>query len=112
LRFGAGIGLEDLIIRHALGMKLDTMEREKRPAGVMMIPVLQAGTLIEIRGLDEAQSIPDIEEVTITAHLTQQVLPLPEGSIYLGFIFSRAETPDRVEAALREAYSHLVFVIK
>ena len=112
LRFGAGISLEDLIIRHALGIKLDTMEREKRPAGVMMIPVLKAGTLTEIRGIDEAQAVPDIEEVTITAHKTQQVLPLPEGSIYLGFIFSRAETPEHVEAALRQAYSHLEFVIE
>ena len=78
----------------------------------MMVPVLHAGILEEVRGLDEARAVPDIEEVTITAHITQQVLPLPEGSIYLGFIFGRAETPERVEAALREAYSHLEFVIK
>ena len=39
LRFGAGISLEELVIRHALGIELDSLERERRPAGVMMIPI-------------------------------------------------------------------------
>ncbi|HZS47455.1 MAG TPA: ATP-grasp domain-containing protein [Blastocatellia bacterium] len=111
LRFGAGIALEDLILRHALGLELDSMERERQPAGVMMIPVPRAGTFKAINGLDDARAVPCIEEVKITAHFKQQVRPLPEGSIYLGFIFSRAETPEQVEAALREAYSRLEFDI-
>jgi hypothetical protein len=48
----------------------------------------------------------------ITAHITQEILPPPEGASYLGFIFSRAETPDRVEAALREAHAKLEFLIE
>ena len=111
LRFGAGIALEDLILRHALGLELDSMERERQPAGVMMIPVPRAGTFKAINGLDDARAVPCIEEVKITAHFKQQVRPLPEGSIYLGFIFSRAETPEQVEAALREAYGRLEFDI-
>ena len=39
-------------------------------------------------------------------------MPLPEGSRYLGFIFSRAADPARAEAALREAHRHLHFVIR
>jgi hypothetical protein len=39
-------------------------------------------------------------------------VPLPEGSRYLGFIFSRADMPARAEAALREAHRHLRFVIR
>ena len=77
------------------------MKRERQSAGVMMIPVLQAGILMEIRGLDEGKAIPDIEEITITSHISQQVLPLPEGPIYLGFIFSRAALPN--ELRLRSA---------
>ena len=38
LRFGAGLSLEELVIRHALGIELDSLERERRPAGVMMAP--------------------------------------------------------------------------
>jgi L-amino acid ligase C-terminal domain 2 len=65
-----------------------------------------------VQGLDEARAVPAIEDVTISMHKGQEVVPLPEGSRYLGFIFSRAETPQEAEAALREAHSHLRFVIR
>src|SRR5207247_5954859 len=40
LRFGAGeTSLEEIIIRHALGMPLPSLERERQASGVMMIPV-------------------------------------------------------------------------
>jgi len=111
LRFGEGVSLEELIIRHSLGENVDNLERERLAAGVMMIPIPRAGTLREVRGVDEAKEVDDIEDVIITAHITQTVLPPPEGASYLGFIFSRAETPDRVEAALREAHGKIEFII-
>lgn len=112
LRFGTGFSLEELILRHALGLELESLERERRAAGVMMIPIPRAGVLREVRGLDVAKAVPDIEDITISAHIGQQLVPLPEGSRYLGFIFSRAETPERVEAALRQAHRHLEFIIE
>jgi len=45
-------------------------------------------------------------------HQGQRVVPLPEGSTYLGFIFSRAETPGEAEAALRRAHAALDFAIR
>jgi len=39
------------------------------------------------------------------------LIPLPEGSSYMGFIFARAETPAEVETALREAHGALRFDI-
>jgi hypothetical protein len=33
--------------------------------------------------------------------------PLPEGFLYMGFIFARAATPQRVETALRTAFDLL-----
>ena len=53
-----------------------------------------------------------IEEVAITVHPGQDVVPLPEGWQYLGFIFARAETPDAVEQALRQAHARLHFAIE
>jgi hypothetical protein len=47
--------------------------------------------------------------VRITAKPDQELVPLPEGRSYLGFIFARAETPHEVEAALREAHRQLRF---
>ena len=112
LRFAGGMSLEELIIRHALGEDVTRVEREGQAAGVMMIPIPRAGILREVLGLDAATAVADIEDVIITAHITQEILPPPEGASYLGFIFSRAETPDRVEAALREAHARLEFIIE
>ena len=112
LRFDNGMSLEELIIRHALGEDTGSISRESAAAGVMMIPIPRAGILREVLGVDQARAVPDIEDIIITAHITQHIQPPPEGASYLGFIFSRAATPDRVESALREAHAKLEFLIE
>jgi biotin carboxylase len=111
LRFGTSMTLEEIILRHALGWPIDSLARQRRPAGVMMIPIPRAGRLQAVRGTEAAGAVPGIEEVTITAHTGQDLVPLPEGWQYLGFIFARADTPDAVEAALRDAHARLTFDI-
>lgn len=111
LRFGEGISLEELILRDAMGLEVASLQREKQAAGLMMIPIPQAGILREVRGQDEARRVPGIDEIRITIPVGQEVVPLPEGTRYLGFIFARDETPDCVEAALREAHRQLTFHI-
>jgi hypothetical protein len=103
--------LEELVIRHALGMELPNVERERQASGVMMIPVPGAGVLREVRGVGEARAVPLVEEVAITAHPGQVLVPWPEGSRYPGFLFARGDTPEAVDAALRAAYRRLEFVI-
>ncbi len=111
LRFGTGMSLEELVIRHAIGEPVKTFQREQHAAGVMMIPVPKAGILGEVRGQTAAYHVDGIVEVNITIPIGGEVVPLPEGARYLGFIFARAETPVLVEAALREAHQQLEFVI-
>jgi biotin carboxylase len=109
LRFGTGISLEELVLRHALGLGSEGLGRERRAAGVMMIPVPAAGRLQSVSGLDEARAVPCIEEVTLTVHRGALLVPLPEGHRYVGFIFARADAAGDVEAALREAHRRLRF---
>jgi biotin carboxylase len=111
LRFGTGKSLEELLLSHALGLEAPSPEREDDAAGVLMIPIPKAGVLEEVRGVASARAIPGITEVTISARSGQRIVPLPEGDRYLGFVFSRAETPERAEAALREAHARLEFKI-
>jgi len=112
LRFGdKGVTLEEIILRHALGMPIPSLQRERQAAGVMMIPIPGAGTLQEVRGVAEAKAVPLIEDVQITAHPGERLVPFPEGSRYPGFVFARGETPEVVEAALRDAHRRLEFVI-
>jgi hypothetical protein len=110
LRFGVDGSLEELIVRQACGLDLD-IRPSNHASGVMMIPIPQAGLLKEVNGVEKAQSLPLIEGIEITAHLNNTLIPLPEGDSYLGFIFARGETPELVEAALRQAHSHLHFEI-
>ncbi len=112
LRFGTGMTLEEIILRHALGWPIASLARERRPAGVMMIPIPRAGRLHAVHGTEAAAAVAGIEEVAITAHVGQDLVPLPEGWQYLGFVFARADTPDAVEAALRDAHARLTFEIR
>ena len=111
LRFGTGVTLEEIIVRHALGMPIPSLQRERQAAGVMMIPIPGAGTLQEVRGVAQAKGVPLVEDVQITAHPGERLVPFPEGSRYPGFIFARGETPAMVEAALRDAHRRLEFVL-
>lgn len=111
LRFGPGISLEELILRHAMGLDVESLEREGQAAGVMMIPIPHAGVLQEVRGQDEAQRVSGIDEIRLTIPVGHEIVPLPEGARYLGFIFGHGETPECVEAALREAHNRLTFLI-
>ena len=112
LRFGAGVPLEELIIRHAARLPLPSLEREHAAAGVMMLPIPRAGMLREVHGRDEALAVPGIEGLVITIPTGGRVVPLPEGDRYLGFMFARAETPAQAEGALREAHRRLEIVIE
>jgi biotin carboxylase len=112
LRFRDGASLEEIVLRQALGLDLPALEREARAAGVMMIPVPGAGVLRAVSGLAEARAVPLIEDVEITAHPGERLVPLPEGSRYPGFIFARGDSPAAVEAALRAAHARLRFVVE
>ncbi len=105
------ISLEELILRHALGEDVEGFTREPQASGVMMIPIPHAGFYEGVEGIEEAQEVAGVERVEITAKLQQKLLPLPEGASYLGFIFARGESPQRVELALRESHARLRFLI-
>ena len=111
LRFGDAMPLEELILRHAAGEPVEDLPREPAASGVMMTPIPQAGVLESVENLEQAAQTPGVERVEITAKLGQQLVPLPEGSSYLGFIFARGDTPQSVEQALRQAHGELRFVI-
>jgi biotin carboxylase len=107
LRFGAGVSLEEVVIAHAMGLPLADLSRERRAAGVMMLPIPRAGVLRGVGGIAEAKRVPGIEDVVVTIPEGREVEPLPEGDAYLGFAFARADRPEEVEAALRRAHAAL-----
>jgi len=111
LRFGAGRSLEEIVLAHALGRVSGRPRRERRAAGVMMIPIPRAGILRGVTGLAAARRTRGVDAVVVSATVGKALVPLPEGSSYLGFIFARGPGPARVEASLRRAHGRLSFDI-
>ena len=112
IRLADGIPLEEMILVHALGGNVSMAQVDGPASGVMMIPIPGLGGIYRgVEGLDRALAVPDIEDVTITAAEGQLLVPLPEGSSYLGFIFARGETADAVELALRRSHAELRFQV-
>ncbi|MGH8908352.1 MAG: ATP-grasp domain-containing protein, partial [Egibacteraceae bacterium] len=112
LRFGTGMSLEQIILRHALGLPLDDLRREEAAAGVMMLPIPREGVLRAVHGQPEARAVPGIAGLELTIRPGRPVRPLPEGDRYLGFLFAAGQKPDQVEQALRTAHACLDVVIE
>lgn len=106
---GTDRNLEQLTVSLAIGKPLQPVAIEQS-RGVMMIPIRQAGLLRRVEGILAAQKVPHIEKIDITISEGHELIPLPEGNQYLGFIFAQADTSDAVTAALREAHAKLKFV--
>jgi len=110
LSLGTGHSLEELVLLHAMGKRVEVKKLETA-AGVLMIPIPKAGILKRVEGLLQAQRTPYINDVTIDVREGYELIPLPEGNSYLGFIFAEAPTVQKAEQALRDAHACLNIVI-
>jgi len=106
-----GVGSAEIVLRHALSLPLN-IQASNTAAGVMMIPIPASGVLRAVDGVEAARAVRGISGLEITAAMGQLIAPPPEGASYLGFLFSRADTPAHVEAALRAAHAHLTIQIQ
>lgn len=111
VQFEGGRSLETVILEHALGIISSPPPRERAASGVMMMQSPRAGALERVDGLEAARAVPGVDEVIISAHPGKQLKPLPEGFLYLGFIFAHGATPDDVERSLRASFDCLNVVL-
>ena len=96
-------GLPELILKHAVDPKTPPVLDAFGASGVMMIPIPRAGVYRGVSGISG--------DTVITAKEGQELIPLPEGSSYLGFIFAHGGTAAEVEQELRRIHSGLSFEI-
>ncbi len=104
------LNLEALTIALAIGRPV-TRPRLEGARGVMMLPIQKAGLLRRVEGIPAAARVPGIEKVDIIAREGQELVPLPEGNQYPGYLFARAATAEQVVTALHTAQAHLNFVV-
>ncbi len=107
LRFDDGRTLEDVILQHAIGILGTPPPPPGHAAGVWMMQSPRRGVFVDMRGTAAASEIPGIEEIVVSVRPGQRLDPLPEGFLYMGFIFARAADPQAVESALRAAHARL-----
>jgi len=109
VELATGQKLEELVLAQLLGLTLPRIEF-KGGAGVLMIPIPRAGILRRVEGTAEARAVPGIKELVISVRDGHELVPLPEGSSYLGFIYAVAGSAAEAESALREAHQYLKIV--
>jgi len=107
---GNDFNLEELVVSLAVGKTVKTQSPENA-RGVMMIPIKQGGILRRVEGLTAARKTPYVDKVDIIIREGNELIPLPEGNQYPGYIFAQAETAEQVTYALREAHKKLNFVM-
>lgn len=109
VELATGQRLETLVLAQALGRDVP-QKLFSGGAGVLMIPIPKAGILRRVEGTLDAQSIKGIEELVISVREGHELVPVPDGSSYLGFIYAVAEDAQQAEQALREAHAKLNIV--
>jgi len=109
IQFATGQSLESLILAHATGARPEQSDIAGA-AGVLMIPVEQAGILRRVEGITEATKVAGIVDLEISVQQGYELIRLPEGASYLGFIFARTDTAQQAEQALRKAFACLKIV--
>ncbi|MEM7564051.1 MAG: ATP-grasp domain-containing protein [Pseudomonadota bacterium] len=101
--------LEELVIKGMCGLPL-SLGNERDSAGVLMIPIRQSGILKRVEGLTEAMQVKHVRDVEIHISPGYEMIPLPEGASYLGFIFAQAPDFNQTYQALKTAFESLRFV--
>jgi len=104
-----GFAIEELAISLAINEPIKVTV-PKTARAVMMIPIKQKGLLKRVEGLLAARKVKHIDKVDIIIQQGHELIPLPEGNQYLGYIFASAQTSEMAVTAIRRAYEQLKFI--
>ena len=104
-----GMSLEELIIRMMCNDPVE-LSTGNAHAGVLMIPIKQQGILKRVEGQIEAARVEYVTRVEIHIQPGYELVPLPWGASYLGFIFARARNYADTLQALQSAHQRLRFI--
>ncbi len=110
IEYALGVKLEEIIIKLACEPHVEIKRKENLYAGVLMIPIQKGGVLKRVEGMTRAQQVKYISNVEIHIQPGYELIPLPRGSSYLGFIFAQAPNFDATFNALKQSHQALKFI--
>lgn len=109
LEYSLGVKLEELVLK-LLCKEQVVFERNHQYPGVLMIPIKKKGLLKRVEGLLAANKVSNIQDIGIHIQPGYELVPLPEGSSYLGFIFALSDSFEETHRSLKTAYNELTFI--
>ncbi len=111
LNFLDGMSLYEVLISLYINQDLKP-NLDQGGFGAMMLPIVKTGILKEVIGTENARDTEGVCEIAISIPKGNEVIEIPEGDRYLGFILSRGNSPEEAEKALRSAYGKLRIAIE
>lgn len=109
LEYSLGLPLEEIILQLINKQAIKPQQNHLFP-GVLMIPIQKAGLLKRVEGLLAANQIKYVKDIEIHIQPGYELIPLPEGQSYLGFIFAVSDSFETTFSALKSAFEQLKFV--
>ncbi|HTV01919.1 MAG TPA: ATP-grasp domain-containing protein, partial [Luteitalea sp.] len=103
---GARVGLEDVLIAHALGRSLEGFGHEAVARGVLQLAASPGGQWQAVDGVEDVRTLPHVTGVHVTAVPGGE--PRVSGGGGPGYVVAEAPHPGDVVEALHEAGRRLV----
>jgi biotin carboxylase len=102
-----GVDMVKCCIQMALGQKPD-LERKTNMGSAIRYFETQAGTIKKIRGVQEAEKIPGVKQVTFVKNVGDTIGEIYNSTDRMGFVIAQAETAQKAIKACEEAKSLIV----
>lgn len=111
IRLATGVDLIECQLKSAAGAEYALPDRMDGCAGIEFLLQSGHGVVEEIRGLDEARSVPGVVDVRITADRGTRVGPAVDAYGRVGWVMARGDTRAEVAAALSAARDSVEIVL-
>ncbi|WP_367127898.1 pyridoxal-phosphate dependent enzyme [Saccharothrix sp. HUAS TT1] len=103
IRLATGVELLEQQLRVAAGLPPDLAPSDDGCAGIAFLLAPRPGVLRAVTGAADAEAVPGIARVTVTAQVGATVRPPVNAYDRLGYVIARGATPEEVDAALTAA---------
>jgi biotin carboxylase len=107
-----GLDYNEIVLKNALGERIDIEPGSRTPSGVMMLPSPGVGRLVQVHGVERAKEVDGVRDVLVMARPQDVIRRYPEQSCYLGFIVAVGPTTHDVRRSLISSHALLRFELE
>ena len=112
IQLATGTRLLDQQVRVAVGLSPEPTREATRHAGIHFLLADRPGKLAELAGADQAQSIPGVDRVVVTARPGARIGPPRNAYDRLGYVIAHGDTYEQVTKTVAEAVGRTAVVLE